>query len=130
MADEKSPMRISRRPVALKCSGMRIKMNIKEIINCIEKLTEEMFRADINIYEKINGILSDVQREYGEFIALMPELNRIGMDMDADAAVAQLRNLSDAIEHRDTVQLYDTLKCEISDTLGVYAEIKNIMEQG
>lgn len=104
-------------------------MTISELINEIDDIIKNLYNFDVNIYEKIGGILPEINARYTEFIELIPRLNEIGMDISMDIVVGQLSNLSSAIEMKDKVELYDTFKYEIIDTLGYYNEILNIMNE-
>ncbi|MCI8717775.1 MAG: hypothetical protein K1W19_14830 [Lachnospiraceae bacterium] len=104
-------------------------MTIQELIIEIKNLTENMFQNTYNVYMKFNDIFPYIRQYYQEFIVLIPDLNRIGMEIDANKMLEQLRGLSNAIERKDRVMLFDTLYYEITDTMSLYNQIKEIMEQ-
>ena len=104
-------------------------MTIQELIIEIKNLTENMFQNTYNVYMKFNDIFPYIRQYYLEFIVLIPDLNRIGMEIDANKMLEQLRGLSNAIERKDRVMLFDTLYYEITDTMSLYNQIKEIMEQ-
>lgn len=104
-------------------------MTVQEVIEKIDYMTYNMFREDFNIYNELKEILKYIQKYYEEFIELIPHLNKIGMSIDMMSVVGQIKTLSDALEKRDGVIVFDTLKYEVKDTLGLYGEIKEIMEQ-
>ena len=104
-------------------------MTVREVIEKIDYMTYNMFREDFNIYNELKEILKYIQKYYEEFIELIPRLNKIGMSIDMMSVVGQIKTLSDALEKRDGVIAFDTLKYEVKDTLGLYGEIKEIMEQ-
>lgn len=104
-------------------------MTIQELIIEIKNLAENMFQNTYNVYMKFNDIFPYIRQYYQEFMELIPDLNRIGMEIDANRMLEQLRGLSDAIERKDKVMLFDALYYEITDTMGLYNEIKEIMEQ-
>ena len=104
-------------------------MNINELIIKISDITENIFKKEYNIYDNVKKIIPDIQKTYQEFIELIPGLNSIGMEIDMEVILQQLKNLSESIAGRDKVMLFDSLNYEIKDTLALYAEIKNIMEQ-
>ncbi len=104
-------------------------MTIQELIIEIRNLAENMFQNTYNVYMKFNEIFPYIRQYYQEFIVLIPDLNRIGMEIDANKVLEQLRRLSTAIERKDKVMLFDTLYYEITDTMNLYGEIKKIMEQ-
>ena len=90
-------------------------MTIQELIIEIKNLTENMFQNTYNVYMKFNDIFPYIRQYYQEFIVLIPDLNRIGMEIDANKMLEQLRGLSNAIERKDRVMLFDTLYYEITD---------------
>ena len=104
-------------------------MTIQELIIEIKNLTENMFQNTYNVYMKFHDIFPYIRQYYQEFIVLIPDLNRIGMEIDANKMLEQLRGLSNAIERKDRVMLFDTLYYEITDTMSLYNQIKEIMEQ-
>lgn len=103
-------------------------MNIRELLNKISDITSNIFKQEYNIYDEVKNIIPDMQRIYKEFIELIPALNNIGMEIDINVPIMQLKNLLEALESRDKVMMFDTLNYEIKDTLSLYDEIKEIME--
>lgn len=103
-------------------------MNIRELLNKISDITSNTFKQEYNIYDEVKNIIPDMQRIYKEFIELIPALNNIGMEIDINVPIMQLKNLLEALESRDKVMMFDTLNYEIKDTLSLYDEIKEIME--
>lgn len=104
-------------------------MTIQELIIEIKNLAENMFDNTYNVYMELNRIFPYIRQYYQEFIVLIPDLNRIGLEIDANRMIEQLRQLSNAIERKDKVMLFDTLYYEITDTMNLFNEIKEIMEQ-
>lgn len=104
-------------------------MTIQELIIEIKNLAENMFDNTYNVYMEFNRIFPYIRQYYQEFIVLIPNLNRIGLEIDANKMLEQLRQLSNAIERKDKVMLFDTLYYEITDTMNLFNEIKEIMEQ-
>lgn len=104
-------------------------MQIKVLVEKIDEIINKMFSEDYNIYVKIKECLGAVNEVYKELIVMAPELNRIGLNIDVNIVLQQLTNVSEAIESRDKVQLFDALKFEILPTLNLYREIREIMEQ-
>lgn len=103
-------------------------MNIRELLNKISDITGNIFKQEYNIYDEVKKIIPDMQRIYKEFIELIPALNNIGMEIDINVPIRQLKNLLESLESRDKVMMFDTLNYEIKDTLALYDEIKEIME--
>lgn len=104
-------------------------MKIIELIENVDDIIKEMFNKNCNVYIKMKDILVTITETYNEFIKIVPDLNNIGMEIDMEIILGQLRNMSEAIEKRDKVQLFDTLKYEVWSTLDLYREIRTIMEQ-
>lgn len=96
----------------------------------IDWMTDSIYNYDFNIYSELNKIIPSIQKYYGEFIELIPRLNKIGMKIDMKSVVGQIKTLSVALDNMDSVIMFDTLRYEIKDTLRLYGEIKEIMEQG
>ena len=104
-------------------------MTIQQLIMEVNDLTKNMFREDYNIYMKFNNLFPYIHKYYQELIGLIPTLKSIGLGIDSRKVLDQLRGLSEAIEKRDTILLFDTLHYEVTDTLNLFKEIKEIMEQ-
>lgn len=104
-------------------------MAVKEIINCIDEIINNLYNYNINIYEELSGIIPEINKFYQDFICIIPKLNEIGFDISLDGIISQIKELSDAIENRDKVLMFDTLNYEIKDTLEFYDEILRIMNK-
>lgn len=104
-------------------------MAVKEIINCIDEIINNLYNYNINIYEKLSGIIPDINKLYQDFINIIPKLNEIGFDISMEGIISQIKELSDAIENRDKVLMFDTLNYEVKDTLEFYDEILRIMNE-
>lgn len=96
----------------------------------INYMTGNIYNGDFNIYSDLEKILPHIEKYYREFIELIPQLNNIGMEIDMKTLVNQIKTLSAALEKRDSIIIFDTLRYEVKDTLRLYDEIKEIMEQG
>lgn len=73
--------------------------------------------------------LKDIIDIYTSFIGQLPALKGAGLDIDEEIILQQVKNLNDAIQHKDLIELYDTLKYEVENTFEIYKEIKIEMEQ-
>lgn len=98
-------------------------MEIKGTILCIDEIIDKLYRDERFAYTKISEIINEIRDEYSAFMTIIPELNKLGMNIDIQLLLVQLQNLSDAIETRNKVKIYDTLGFEIKDTLLLYDEI-------
>lgn len=104
-------------------------MNIAETMEKTDKLIKEIYKEDINFYEAFLELYPYIKSSYEEFIELLPNLNAIGLDIKLERLVQDMRDISDAIEKRDKVLLFDTLNYRVKETLGWYRQIKDIMEE-
>lgn len=104
-------------------------MNITEVIEQIEKLTKNIFNEKINSYECFFKLYLYIKEYYDEFIKLLPDLNAIGVDIEMERLLQDMREMAEAIEKKDKVLLFDTLKYRVTETLGWYKQIKEIMEE-
>lgn len=99
---------------------------IQQIIDWIE--TEPCLQNEsefLDMGEKIGDIIEI----YTNFIKELPEFKTVGIEIDEDIILQQVKNLNDAIQHKDLIELYDTLKYEVADTFHIYREIKMEKEQ-
>lgn len=96
----------------------------------IDYMTGNIYNGCFNIYSELEKIIPYIEKYYREFIELIPQLNDIGMEIDMKTLVNQIKTLSTALEKRDSVIIFDTLRYEVKDILRLYGEIKEIMEQG
>lgn len=68
--------------------------------------------------------LKDIIDIYTSFIGQLPVLKDAGLDIDEEIILQQVINLNDAIQHKDLIELYDTLKYEVINAFQTYIEIK------
>ena len=104
-------------------------MDINEIMESIDRLTGELYKENSNLYEKFLKLYPIIKNSYEEFIALLPRLNEIGIDIKSERLLQDMRDISDAIENKDKVLFFDTLKFRVRETLGWYKQIIEIMEE-
>jgi hypothetical protein len=103
-------------------------MDIEALLNSIEQFTDSMFEEEYKRYEKFQKLLPGIQRYITELIQLMAGLGAEGRN-NIEKLMQQMRNLSEAIEKKDTVLLFDTVYYEIKDSLYLYQEILKDMER-
>lgn len=99
---------------------------MQQMIDWIE--TEPCLQSEsefLDMGEKIRDIIEI----YTSLITQVPELKSAGIEIDEEIILQQVKNLNDAIQHKDMIELYDTLKYEVADTFHIYREIKMEMEQ-
>lgn len=103
-------------------------------INClIEKINfiiENLYNNEINIYLEIKEIITSINDVYVDFVSIIPKLNNIGVNIDSNGVINQLKKMMDGIEKKDKVLIYDSLNYEIKDTIQYYSEILEIMNEG
>lgn len=105
-------------------------MKVNEVIEKINEMLEKMYDANYNVYVGLTQVLPFIDIIYQTFLKMVPQLNEIGMELDAEGILQQLRDVISAIEKKDKVLLFDCLYYEIKETLLLYQEIESIMESG
>ena len=103
------------------------KDKIQQVINWIE--TEPYLQSEsefLDMGEKIGDIIEI----YTSLIEELPKFKAAGIEIDEEIILQHVKNLNDAIQHKDMIELYDTLNYEVADTFRIYREIKMEMEQG
>lgn len=106
---------------------------MREINNLIEKLNfiiENLYNNELNIYKEIQEIIAPINDIYVEFVSIIPKLNNIGVNIDSNGVINQLKKMMDGIEKKDKVILFDSLNYEIKDTIEYYDEILKITNEG
>ena len=104
-------------------------MDTDKVIKKIEEIAAKIYQKEYNVYAELATVIPLIDIIYQTFLQLIPQLNEIGMELDADGILFQLQNVVDAIDKRDTIRIYDSLVYEIRETLMLYREIETIMEQ-
>lgn len=99
---------------------------IQQIIDWIE--SEPCLQAESEFLD-IEGKLKDIVEIYRDFIRRLPELKNAGLNIDEEIILQQIKNLNDAIQYKDMIELYDTLKYEVADAFDIYKEIQMEREQ-
>ena len=98
---------------------------IQQIIDWIK--TEQCLQSESEFLD-MSEIIRDIIEIYTSLIEELPKFKAAGIEIDEEIILQQVKNLNDAIQHKDMIELYDTLKYEVEDTFQIYREIK--MEQG
>lgn len=100
---------------------------IQRILDWIE--TEPCLKSETEFLDM--GVrLKDIIEIYTNLLTQLPEFKNTGIDIDEEIILQQVKNLNDAIQHKDMIELYDTLKFEVADTFDIYKEIQMEREQG
>ncbi len=78
-------------------------------------------------YAEFSGLMSGINKAMLAFIEAIPAYNEQGAGIPLEVVVAQLNNLMEALQARDTIMLADCLCHEITESLGLY---KQLLEEG
>lgn len=100
---------------------------IQQVIDWID--TDPWLQSEsefVNMGDK----LKDIIYIYTDLIGNLSNLKQIGIDIDEEIILQQVKNLNDAIQHKDLIELYDTLKYEVAETFQIYKEIKMEKDNG
>lgn len=100
---------------------------IQQVIDWIEAEPCSQSESD---FPDMGDKLKEIIAIYTDFIEQLPELKYVGLDIEDELILQQVKNLNDAIQHKDLIELYDTLKYEVADTFRIYKESKMELEQG
>lgn len=100
---------------------------IQQVIDWIE--TEPCLQSESE-FPDMGNKLKDIIEIYSDFVGQIPQLKYEGLNIDEEIILQQVQNLNEAVQCKDLIKLYDTLKYEVADTFGIYKEIKMEMEQG
>lgn len=103
---------------------------INSLIEKINYIVENLYNTEINIYKEIQGIIAPINDIYVEFVSIISKLNNIGINIDSNGVINQLKKMMEGIEKKDKVLLFDSLNYEIKDTIEYYGEILKIMNEG
>ena len=105
-------------------------MEITVLIQKLKGITNNLYDYKRNIYSEIRTYIPELSECYNKLIGWIPQLNKIGIDIDTNGVIGQLQNLLIAIDKRDMILTFDTLKYEICDTLLFIDEIEKIINNG
>lgn len=104
-------------------------MDISELVNGIKKTAGQMIAGDVGFAKSFQKLIPHLTVIYEAYIELIPALNEIGMDIDSQKVIGQIREVTDNISDMDKIRMFDLLYYEIPDTLLVYDEIRSIMNE-
>ena len=102
---------------------------IRKIICKIDDILEGIFELNRDIFSEIQGMMLQINQVYEELLNIIPKLNGIGMEIDCNIVVEQLKRLMQGYNDRDKVLLFDNLGYEIKDTLLFFEDIIKIMNE-
>lgn len=103
-----------------------VKNTLAGIDNIYEMLCENNTTPAM---KEISRIMPEINNLIMKLISEIPYYRQLGVDLPDDVILAQLNNLLEAFEQKDTIMLADSLKYELADTLEVYKEILTQLDQ-
>lgn len=103
-------------------------MERRKIEEVIEKITQEACLSEEEAFPSLEGYIQDIVAIYMSLIEALPAYKEQGIDLPEEVILQQVKNLEEAIQHKDMIKLYDTLKFEVLDTFNLYREIQVGME--
>lgn len=106
-----------------------IYMKITEVMDRLDELVQDIYKNEVNSYEAFLEIYPYIKAYYEEFIELAPKLNEVGVDIKSERLLQEMRDMAEALEKRDNVLWFDTLNYRVKETLQLYRQIKEIMEE-
>lgn len=103
---------------------MRLIKEIEELKKLVEDSYMDICKCDYDaVKKKLPQLLPEVTEVISELIEIVIKLREYGVDIPVDILTLQLQNLLQGYENYDYVEVADTLKYEISDSLNLYIEI-------
>lgn len=104
-------------------------METCKIEEIIEKIQAEACISEEETFPSLEGYLQDVVAVYMALIQELPAYKQQGIDLPEDVILQQVRNLEEAVQHKDMVKLHDTFCYEVLNTFELYLEIRKEMGQ-
>lgn len=103
---------------------------IEDILNKIEDIYVLLCQGDKKDgFEKLNSMMNELTNILGEMLDGKEIFNKLEVEFPEEVVIQQINNLADAIEHKDTMLLADTLNYEIKNTLLFYVDVINELEK-
>lgn len=99
-------------------------MGEKELATLINVIESETYLSEEYVFPRLEQYLKDLIAVYMQLIQDLPGLKARGIDLPEDVILQQVKNLDDAVAHKDMILLRDTMKYEVLNTLQVYREIQ------
>lgn len=103
-------------------------MEVDKIQQVVDWIKTEPCVQSESEFPDMGEKLKDIIEIYTDFIGQLPELKQAGLDIDEKIILQQVKNLYEAVENKDLIELYDTLEYEVKDTFLIYYEIKMEMK--
>ena len=104
-------------------------MGIEKIQQTLDWIATEPCLKSETEFLDMGDQLKDIIEIYTNLLTQLPELKNAGIDIDEEILLQQVKNLNDAIQHKDMMELYDTLKYEVAETFDIYKKIQTERKQ-
>ena len=103
---------------------------IEDILNKIDGIYILLCQGDKKEgFEKLNDMMNELTNILGEILNSKEIFSKLEVEFPEEIVIQQINNLADAIEHKDTILLTDTLNYEIKNTLLFYIDVINELEK-
>lgn len=100
--------------------------NISDIIKRIDDFVEILYCNYNDAIKEIANIVTLIEPYMVKFIENVDYYNKYGENIDKNILIQQLQNLLDGINYSDQIEIADSLKYEIKESLLVYSELVQI----
>lgn len=104
-------------------------MEIQKIQHTLDWIATEPCLKSETEFLDMGDWLKDIIEIYTNLLTQLPEFKNAGINIEEEIILQQVKNLNDAIQHKDMIELYDTLKYEVADTFDIYKKIQMEREQ-
>lgn len=103
---------------------------IQKVIEQINHMIATLYKNEDDGYKELESLMPSIQMQMQKFLEQVPSYIQMGVEIPVEVIIAQLNNLTESMAQRDMVQLIDTLRYEIGDTLQFHYEILQAIEEG
>ena len=104
-------------------------MEIKKIQHTLDWIATEPCLKSETEFLDMGDQLKNIIEIYTNLLTQLPEFKNAGINIDEKILLQQVKKLDDAIQHKDMIELYDTLKYEVAGTFDIYKKIQMEREQ-
>ncbi len=102
---------------------MLLSEKIDEIIERNIKISDELYAVNNGVIIEFSDKNVDNIQLMNMFISIIPALIKMGLDIEEDIPLRQIKNMEKALETKDFMMLADTLRYEVNDTLSIVKEL-------
>lgn len=75
------------------------------------------------VYKRLKECMPTLNKIYTNLLAHKAEYEKMGVELPQEVILAQISNMIDGFEYRDTIKLADTLEYEVINMLALYKDI-------